>query len=180
MPPPDDALGKSARAERARRLGASSVFLGICPLILLLGHAADAPVVAMVIAVGALAVCLLLWVRVFLTGLRVAEEHVRVTSWLSRREYRRRAVARFRAEPYYGFFFVLGWTVYGGRLQSGELILEFQSGRRVRLGGTACNLRTARRIAESLNRWLGIEEGAGIGPRRSLRVGREGGPQHVE
>lgn len=167
---PYDALKRKARAERMRRLGGSSLFLGACPLILLLSPAANMPAVATVIAFGALAVCLWLWVRVLATGIRVEDDRVSVTSWWTKRGYSRLTVARFRAEPYYGFFFVLGWTVYGGSLQSGELVLETQNGRQVRLGGTVCNLRTARRTAESLNRWLGIDEGSGVGPRRALRA----------
>ncbi|MFJ4223944.1 hypothetical protein [Microbacterium sp. NPDC089695] len=162
-------LLKKARAERMRRLGGSSVFLGICPSVFLLVSSSSAPAVATLVAVGTLALCLWLWIRVAVTGVRATADQFNVTSWWRRRVYSRRAAARFRAEPYYGWFFVLGWTVNAGRAQSGELVMEMRSGRRVRLGGTVCNLRTARRIAENLNQWLGIEEGSGTGPRRSLR-----------
>lgn len=167
---PLDQVLRRGRAGRARRLGVASLFIGVLPAVVLLNITSPSmPSILIWFSVVALPLCVLLWVRLPFTGVTVSPSHVVVTSWWSRRAYERGAINRFRAEPYAGFFFVFGWTVYGGRFESGHLVLECADGSARRLGGTVCNRRVAREIAEALNRSLGLDVGAGVGPRRSAR-----------
>ncbi len=170
---PLDQAFRRGRAGRARRLGVASLFIGVLPAAVLLNYSsASMPSVLIWFSAIALPLCMWLWIRLPFTGVTLTSSHVVATSWWSRRKYERGAVERFRAEPYTGFFFVFGWTVYDGRFESGHLVLEFADGRRRPLGGTVCNRRVAREIAEALNRDLGLDVGAGVGQRRSSRESR--------
>lgn len=166
--PPESELRK-ALAERARRLGVCSVFIGALPLSLLLTGMSDVPFWATAASAASVLICTWLWIRLPSTGIRIEGNNLVVTSWWSRRTYARDDISRFQAESYMGAFFVLGWTVYSGQLESGLIHAEFRDGRTVKLHGTVCNRRTARRLAEYLNRWLGVDAGSGTGPRRSRR-----------
>ncbi|KJQ55796.1 hypothetical protein RS85_00377 [Microbacterium sp. SA39] len=119
----------------------------------------------------ALPICVWRWIRLPFTGVKVDGDFAVVTSWWRRRVLLRSSIARFRAESYTGFFFVFGWRV-DGRFESGSLEVELKDGTRRRLGGTVCNRRVAREVAESLNRWLGVEGGSGTGPRRMAKLSR--------
>lgn len=167
--PPESELRK-ALAERARRLGACSVFIGALPLGLLLSGASEVPPGATAASALSVLVCAWLWIRLSSTGIRVEGNDLVVTSWWTRRRYNRDLLSRFRAESYMGAFFVLGWTVYGGQLESGLIHAELRDGRTVSLHGTVCNRRTARHLAEYLNRWIGVDAGSGTGPRRTRRT----------
>lgn len=163
-------LNATGRAGRARRLAVASIFLGAVPIIVLINHdALNMPDALIWYSLTALPVCAWLWVRLPFTGVYVNADVVLVSSWWSRRRYHRRTIERFRAEPYAGFFFILGWTVYDGRFESGHLRAEFVDGKVRSMGATVCNRRVARQNAESLNQWLGLDVGSGDGPRRSVR-----------
>lgn len=158
--------------ERARRLAGSSFFIGVLPLVLLVTNVSEVPLWASAASAVSVLVCTWLWIRLPSTGIRIEDTDIIVTSWWARRRYACDDISRFRAESYAGAFFILGWTVYGGKLESGLIHADMRDGRTVKLHGTVCNRRTARRLAESLNRWLGVEAGSGTGPRRSRRQPR--------
>ncbi|WP_435744014.1 hypothetical protein [Microbacterium sp. PMB16] len=111
-----------------------------------------------------------LWLRFPFTGPRIAGDYFVLNSWFSRRVFHREKLQRFRAEEYEGIIFFFAWTISEGSLRSGELEVELSDGTVTRLKGTMCNYREVRMMAEAGNRWLGIEVGAGTGPRRSLRA----------
>lgn len=113
-----------------------------------------------------------MWVRFPATGLYLDDDVIVVKSWWSTKRYPRSTLQRCRAEPYGGFFFILGWPVSGGMLQSGEILLE--AGGYVRTaGGTVTSLGVTVKQAEIVNRWLGLSVGAGVGERR-MRARRAG------
>lgn len=107
------------------------------------------------------------WIRLPLTGVWISDEALRLRGWWRTRVFARGAIVRVRAEVHSGWFFVWGWTVHSGRLETGHLVLELADGRSIVAGGTATSLLVAKRQAEALNNWTGSEAGAGKGPRRS-------------
>lgn len=107
-----------------------------------------------------------LWVRFPAMGLYVDGDDLVARSWWSTRRYARSTMQRCRADEYGGLFFLFGWPVSGGQLQSGHIVLE-AGGVCHTLGGTVTSLEAARKQAEAINRWLGLSVGAGVGERRS-------------
>lgn len=160
----------AALAERARRLAGASMFIGVVPAIALVTTFPDGPFWANGLSVISVLLCVWLWIRLPSTGVEIHGDHIVVTSWWIRRRYAREGISRFRAEPYTGPFFILGWTVYGGSLESGIVVVQTTAGATAPLHGTVCNRRTARRIAERLNQWLGVDVGSGTGARRTRRA----------
>lgn len=108
----------------------------------------------------------ILWLRFPWIQVATGREFLRIRSWWSRSCIKRADIVRVEVESYTGFFYVVGWPVVSGALQSGALIATRINGERVRLGGTVTSYRTARLQAEEINRWLGSEVGAGTGERR--------------
>lgn len=106
------------------------------------------------------------WARLPMTGVSISRDALVVRSWWSTRTYCRADVERCRAEAYGGWMYVFGWPVVSGSLQSGSLLLETVDGDRA-LGGTVTSMYVARRQAELVNQWLGLQVGAGRGPRRN-------------
>lgn len=163
-------MTETGRAGRAGRLAVASIIIGALPILVLMNqNAVGMPAILVWYSLVSLPVCAWMWIRLPFTGVSVEADGVVITSWWSRRSYDRRAIERFRAEPYTGFFFVLGWTVYDGRFESGHLKVDLVDGSSRSLGATVCNRRVARENAEALNQWLGLDVGTGAGPRRSAR-----------
>lgn len=167
-------ISKQALAERARRLGPATFFFGVVPLLLLINASASIPPVGIVALACLVLVCCWCWVRLPFTGIRIDGDLLVATSWWRTRTYVKGEIVRFREESYTGYLFIAGWTVSGGQLESGRVAAELRNGDTVRLHGSVCNRRTARRTSEALNRWIGAESGAGTGPRRSSRARRDG------
>lgn len=118
------------------------------------------------LGVGTALLFTLLWIRISRTGIYLNKHTLHLKSWWRTRWYRRSECQRFRAEPYSGLLFVFGWPVVSGVFQSGHLIVEID-GYEHAMPGTVTSLIVARRQAESLNRWLGLSIGSGLGERRT-------------
>jgi hypothetical protein len=129
------------------------------------------PVVLTGIGVGLLLT--LLWVRLPRTGLYIQGDTLIAKCWWSTKRFQRDELVRSRSEPYSGWFYVFGWPVPGGVLQSGHVVLETPR-MTYELGGTVTSMGAARRQSEAINRWLGSEVGAGTGERRARAARRRG------
>ncbi len=116
------------------------------------------------------------WCRYPVTGVWTTPEKLVIRGWWRTRSWPRHDIAIVRAESYLGYLFVVGLHVTAGILEHGVLVMEMKDGSRVRLGGTVSDLWTARRTAEAVNAWLGLEAGAGLGERRRARLARREEP----
>lgn len=160
---------RASRRGRLYRLAASTALSGVLPLgafFASVGKSSQEIAVLMTMCGPILMVYGWAWLRVWKTGIYCGRDSLRVTGWWTSRQFDRRAIMRARAEPYRGWFYVFGWPVVSGSWQSGVLELELSDSVHS-LGGTVTSLRSARRDAEQINRWLGLEVGAGDGPRRT-------------
>lgn len=158
------------RRGRGFRLAFLSIF-SVVPMIFVLGVSPD-PVLLSLALVSAIAVVPTVWswFRLPFTDPRIDGDRIIVNSWFSRQALARDRLVRFRAEEQRGFASFFTWEFFQGVFRSGELHAELSDGTTTRLKGTMCSFREARRMAEAANRWLGIEVGAGTGPRRRLRT----------
>lgn len=179
MRPGSSPIRQQSVAERGRRLVPATCFFGLAPLIALMTAGDEIPRFVIGVMIVLMAICTWCWVRLRFTGVRVTEDELIVTSWWTRRVYKKTDIARFREEAYFGVLFVTGWQVGGGVLQSGIVHAEMRSGKSVPLHGNVCNRRTARRTSEVLNRWVGSELGAGTGPRRAASNRRDRRPESL-
>lgn len=93
------------------------------------------------------------WIRVWRVGATIRDHDVTFTSWSGVQTIAKEDVERWSAEPYSGFFSVVGWPVAGGFLQPGELLVDLADGSRHRVPGTATLRTTAREQARFLNDW---------------------------
>ena len=118
-----------------------------------------------VIAIAILATLGWLWTRAPFVRISMLEDALLVRSWWTKQEIRREEVRVVRAQTYGGFFYMVGWPVASGVLESGELVIETSQGTERTLPGSVTSFLIAKQQAGELNRWIGIEPG----PRRSRR-----------
>lgn len=163
---------RGSRGGRLRRLAASTALMGTLPLGALMASQRWAPEDLAVLAtcLGPFAVVYgWAWLRVWKSGVACGHDSLQVVGWWRSRELDKRTIVRARARPYRGWLYVFGWPVVSGSWESGVLEIEISGDART-LGGTVTSLRSARRDAEQINRWRGLELGAGTGPRRGKRT----------
>lgn len=108
------------------------------------------------------------WIRVWRTGITVVDDRLVVRSCWRTRTYSRGVISRASGVPDEGWFYVVFWPVVSGAWQSGVVQLETRDGV-VSLGASLTSLKCARVQAEGINRWLGLDIGAGVGPRRTRK-----------
>lgn len=105
------------------------------------------------------------WLRVWWVGVFLESEMLVARSWWRTRSYSRSSIRRATGVLEEGWFYILCWPVVSGSLQSGVVQLQTQDNLFV-LDGSLTSLGSARAEAERVNRWLGLDVGAGEGPRR--------------
>ncbi len=159
-------LRPSGRLGRNVRLGFSTSLIalgsGLSTLIPGLSGQVGALVVVGVVVIGA---CIWLWIRAAFVRISISGDTLIVRSWWSTMKIDRRRIRIVRAQTYGGFFYIVGWPVPSGVLESGELVIEKVDGTEATLRGTVTSFLTAKRQAAELNDWLGVE----VGPRRAAR-----------
>lgn len=157
---PSGRLGRNTRLAAASGLIMATVFLPAALLWLQQGlHGFAFIAVAILTALG------WAWIRAPFVRISMLEDAMVVRSWWTKHEIPREEVRVVRAQTYGGFFYMVGWPVASGVLESGELVIETSQGTERTLPGSVTSLLIAKQQAGALNRWIGIEPG----PRRSRR-----------
>lgn len=176
-------LVPTGRASRAARLGAATGLTA--PFLFFFAFLAaqlSTPLAAKVflLVISSVGGALLAWMwgRLPFTGVDLSEDRARVRSWFSSRLFMRAHIERFSYADYGGLFYIVGWPVAGGSLQSGMItvVTTAPSGEQ-ELNGTVTNHRVAREQAEMLNQWLGLSVGASHGRRRARSAARQRSPK---